>query len=40
MAAIFGETKFFLKIGMAILQRYPVGQNFVEIALSSTVFEI
>ena len=31
---------FFLKIGMAILQRYPVGQNFVEIALSSTVFEI
>ena len=25
MAAIFGETKFFLKIGMATLQRYPVG---------------
>ena len=28
MAAIFGETKFFLKIGMATLQRYPVGQKF------------
>ena len=28
MAAIFGEIKFFSKIGMAILQRYPVGQNF------------
>ena len=25
---------------MATLQRYPLGQNFVEIALSSTVFEI
>ena len=31
---------FFLKIGMATLQGYPVGQNFVEIALSSRVFEI
>ena len=40
MAAIFGETKFFLKISMATLQRYPVGQKFVEIALSSTVFKI
>ena len=28
MAAIFGETKMFLKIGMATLQRYPVGQKF------------
>ena len=28
MAAIFGKTNFFLKIGMATLQRYPVGQNF------------
>ena len=28
MAAIFGETKLFLKIGMASLQRYPVGQKF------------
>ena len=28
MAAIFGETKIFLKIGMATLQRYPVGQKF------------
>ena len=28
MAAIFGETKFFLKIGMATLQIYPVGQKF------------
>ena len=28
MAAIFGKIKFFLKIGMATLQRYPVGQKF------------
>ena len=28
MAAIFGETKFFLKIGMASVHRYPVGQKF------------
>ena len=28
MAAIFGEKIFFLKIGMAIVQRYPVGQKF------------
>ena len=28
MATIFGETKNFLKIGMAALQRYPVGQKF------------
>ena len=28
MAAIFGETKFFFKIGITTLQRYPVGQKF------------
>ena len=28
MAAIFGETNFFLKIGIATLQKYPVGQKF------------
>ena len=28
MAAIFGEIKFFLKIGMATLQTYPVCQKF------------
>ena len=28
MAAIFGETKFFLKISMATLQRYPAGKKF------------
>ena len=32
--------RHFLKIGIATLQRNPVGQIFVEIALSSTVFEI
>ena len=36
----FLRDKMFLKIGMATLQRYPVGQNFVEIAPSRTVFEI
>ena len=36
----FWRDKIFLKIGIATLQTYPVGQNFVEIALSSTVFEI
>ena len=40
MAAIFGETKIFFKIGMATVQTYSVAQNFVEIALCSTVFEI
>ena len=40
MAAIFGETKIFFKIGKSTPQRYPADQNFVEIALSSTVFEI
>ena len=29
-----------LKIGMTTEQRYPVGQKFCLIALSSTVFEI
>ena len=28
MAAIFGETKIFLKIGKTTLQRYPAGQKF------------
>ena len=28
MAAIFGKIKFFLKIGMATLQIYPVDQKF------------
>ena len=28
MAAIFGETNFFFKIGITTLQRYPVGQKF------------
>ena len=28
MAAILGETNFFLKIGMTILQSYPVDQKF------------
>ena len=28
MAAILGETNFFLKIGMATLQRYPEDQKF------------
>ena len=27
MAAIFGESNFFLKIGMATLQRYPAGEK-------------
>ena len=40
MAVTFGEKKIFLKIGMANLQRHPVGQNFIEIALSRMVFEI
>ena len=35
----FWWDKIFLKIGSAILQIYPVGKNFVEIALPSTVFE-
>ena len=28
MAAIFGESKFFLKIGLTTRQGYPVGQKF------------
>ena len=40
MAAIFGETKFFRKLAW-LLCRYTLWvKNFVEIALSSTVFEI
>ena len=34
----FWRDKFFLKIGMATLQRYPVGQKFCQ--KSCTVFEI
>ena len=40
MAASFGETNFFLKIRIATLQKYPADQNFVDICLSHTVFEI
>ena len=40
MAAIFGEGKIFLKIAKITLLRYPVGENFDEIALSRTVKEI
>ena len=36
----FWRDKFFFKIGITTLQRYPVGQKFRRIALSSTVFEI
>ena len=36
----FWRDKLFLKIGSATQQSYPTGQIFVEIALSSTVFEI
>ena len=32
--------QIFLNIGSATQQNYPVGQKFVEIALSSTVFEL
>ena len=39
MAAIFGGTNFFLKIGSATQQNLWV-KIFVKIALSSTVFEI
>ena len=31
---------FFLKTGSATRQKYPLGQNFIKIAPSSTVFEI
>ena len=40
MAAIFGEGKFFLKIAKIAFVRYPMGENFDEIALSRTVKEI
>ena len=40
MAAIFGEGKFFLKTTNITFLRYPVGENFDEIALSRTVKEI
>ena len=40
MAAIFGEGKIFLKIAKTTMLRYPVGENFDEIALSRTVKEI
>ena len=39
MAAIFSGRNFFFKTGSATHQKYPVGQKFVGIALSSTVFE-
>ena len=40
MAAIFGEGKFFLKTAKITFLRYPVDENFDEIALSRTVKEI
>ena len=40
MAAIFREGKIFLKTAKITFLRYPVGENFDEIALSRTVKEI
>ena len=40
MAAIFGETKIFWKLGRVLRRDILRVKNFVEIALSSTVFEI
>ena len=40
MAAIFGETKIFWKLGKVLRRDILRFKNFVEIALSSTVFEI
>ena len=40
MAAIFGETKFFWKLGKVLRRDILWVKNFVKIALSSTVFEI
>ena len=40
MAAIFGETKIFLKLGKVLRRDTLWVKNFVEIALSSTVSEI
>ena len=40
MAATFGETKIFWKLGKVLRRDILRFKNFVEIALSSTVFEI
>ena len=40
MAAIFGRTKTFLKLGKPLGRDSLWVKNFVEITLSSTVFEI
>ena len=40
MAAIFGETKFFSKLAWLLCRDTLWVKNFVEITLSSTVFEI
>ena len=40
MAAIFGKTIFFFKLGLVRCRDTLLVTNFVEIALSSTVFEI
>ena len=40
MAAIFGKTNFFFKLGLVPCRDTLLVTNFVEIALSSTVFEI
>ena len=40
MAAIFGEKKIFWKLGKVLRRNILRVKNFVEIALSSTVFEI
>ena len=40
MAAIFGETKFFSKLAWLLCRDTLWVKNFVEIVLSSTVFEI
>ena len=40
MAAIFGEIKIFWKLGKVLHIDILCVKNFVEIALSSTVFEI
>ena len=39
MAAIFGGTKNFTKLGQLLSRITPWVKNFVKIALSSTVFE-
>ena len=40
MAAILGKTNFFLKLGWPLCRDTLWVKNFIEIALSSTVFEI